>query len=292
MKKKLIITAIILLISSLLVVSVIHTSAAVYVQDGKFKFQLYEDGTAAWAGYISDTADDVIVPRFYDDSTVIGVANFGLQNNSSVKTVDFMEAPDLSSIGMYAFSGCTSLESIVIPGSITSVGVSAFRNCSSLKNVEYYGNNNSVSIEAFYGCSSLESVRLSARLNAIQSRAFAGCSSLKYIELYDTVNYIASNAFDGCDNLTIGCFKNTYVHNYCVENGLDFYLIDGDADYAQGDVNRDTVVDVTDVTVVQQYAALLVEFDEQQLALGDMNGDNVVDISDATAIQRLAAGLQ
>ena len=59
--------------------------------------------------------------------------------------------------------------------------------------------------------------------------------------------------------------------------------------YSMGDVNRDGVVDVNDVTYVQMYAADLIEFDDEQFMHADFNMDNVVDISDATEIQMMIA---
>lgn len=286
MKKKVLISVCFLLISVLIVASVVNASAAVYVQDGKFKYQVFNDGTVAWAGYTSDTVDDVVIPRYYDQSKVVSVANFALENNDKIRSVDFMDAPDLSKIGMYAFNGCSSLESVVVPDSITRVDVSAFRNCASLQSAEFYGNNNTVPVECFYDCEALTNVRLSAYLTSIKSRAFAGCTSLEYLELPDTLNSIAANAFDSDENLTLGVWYGSYAYQYAKDNNVSYILLDG---VKLGDADGDGRISISDVTAIQRHIAEFELLEGIYLYAVDTNRDGVADILDATEIQRLLA---
>lgn len=79
-----------------------------------------------------------------------------------------------------------------------------------------------------------------------------------------------------------------------VQDGSSVVLLAMDAGmggYALGDINRDGVVDVSDATMAQMYAAALVTLDSEQLALGDISGDGIVDVADATLIQMMAAGI-
>ena len=56
-----------------------------------------------------------------------------------------------------------------------------------------------------------------------------------------------------------------------------------------GDVNGDNVVDITDATLIQQYAAETIEFSEAQKKAADVNHDGNVDVSDATMVQMYVA---
>ena len=286
MKKSITAVAAILLTVTIICVSVFGTSAAVYVQDGKFKYQVFDNGTVAWAGYISDAVDDVVIPRFYDQKTVVSVADFGLESNSSVKSVEFMEAPDLERIGKYAFYKCSTLESVLVPSSITDVDISAFRECTALADVTFYGNQNIVPVECFCDCSSLGNVRLSARLISIQSRAFAGCTSLEYLEMSDTIEYIAPNAFDGDENLTLGVWYGSYAYNYAVDNSIPYILLDG---VKLGDTDGDGYININDVTAIQRHLALFEALEGVYLHAADANQNGEVKIDDATVMQEFLA---
>ena len=69
--------------------------------------------------------------------------------------------PDsVTSIGDWAFYGCSGLQSIEIPNSVTSIGDWAFSRCSGLKSIEIPNSVTSIGDWAFYCCSSLSSLTL------------------------------------------------------------------------------------------------------------------------------------
>ena len=84
---------------------------------------------------------------------------------------------------MSAFSRCTGLTSIVIPGSVMEIGDSAFGCCKGLKSVMIEGKLKKIPEYAFSSCSSLESVTLPAGIGNIHLTAFDGCTALKTINV-------------------------------------------------------------------------------------------------------------
>lgn len=86
----------------------------------------------------------------------------------------------LKDIGMGAFFGCTSLESVEIPEGVTNIGWGAFARCASLENVEIPNTVVSISEYAFQE-TALESVMIPDSVTDIAEGVFMDCNFLESI---------------------------------------------------------------------------------------------------------------
>ena len=89
----------------------------------------------------------------------------------------------VTSIGAYAFYGCSSLTSMVIPEGVTSIGSSAFDGCTALTSVVIPEGVTSIGSAAFSGCAALESVVIPEGVTSIGYGAFSACTALEKIEV-------------------------------------------------------------------------------------------------------------
>jgi hypothetical protein len=107
----------------------------------------------------------------------------------------------LKTIGGGAFQGCTRLDSITLPPSLTSISYGAFRGCTGLASITLPPSLTTISYGAFRGCTGLASITLPPSLQTIGDFAFHGCTSLASITLPPSLESISSCAFDGCTSL-------------------------------------------------------------------------------------------
>ena len=131
---------------------------------------------------------------------------------------------NVTSIGSYAFYGCSSLTSVTIPYGVTSMGEYAFANCqglteliipdsvtdiannaftaSGLQSIQLPSGLNSISDRLFYNCNSLTSIIIPNRVTSIGDYAFYWCTKLTSVTIGNGVTSIGADAFYNCSSLT------------------------------------------------------------------------------------------
>ena len=132
--------------------------------------------------------------------------------------------PETVAVNGGAFSGLTSLESVVIPGSVKAVCPNAFEGCTNLKTVELNSGVGAVFGSAFENCTSLNSLTLSDTLVFIGERAFAGTGSLLLVDFPESVRFISGRAFER-SGLTYA-----YIKDPVSWRNTDVVFIGGDAE--------------------------------------------------------------
>ena len=138
---------------------------------------------------------DVVIPE-----GVTSIGNWAFKGCSSLTSVVIPEG--VTSIGDLAFNGCSSLTSVVIPEGVTSINDGAFYKCSSLTSIVIPEGVTYIGREAFRYCSSLTSVVIQEGVTSIGASAFCYCSSLASVVIPESVTSIGTGAFSSCSSLT------------------------------------------------------------------------------------------
>ena len=110
--------------------------------------------------HISDIAAWCAISFGDDDANPLSYAH-NLYLNGELVT-DLVIPNSVTSIGDYAFSGCSGLTSVTIPNNVTSIGWMAFYGCSGLTSVTIPNSVTSIGGYAFLECDGLTSVTIEA----------------------------------------------------------------------------------------------------------------------------------
>jgi hypothetical protein len=237
MKKILSVVLSIILLVTVIPVSTFTASAAISGTCGTNLTWSYNSSTETLAISGTGAMNDYSISTAYDGTDAYVTSAPWSTSYKTMKTV--VISSGVTSIGSFAFYGCTGLTSITIPDPVTSIGYGAFSGCSSLEEItlpfvgdkrhtasdvyqypfgyifgessytggtattqEYYGSStSSTTSSTYYIPSSLKKVTVTD-CNYLQYGAFNNCTRLTSITIPDSVTSIGSYAFYGCTGLT------------------------------------------------------------------------------------------
>ena len=185
--------------------TVYYTDGSYYLSSSSAKISVNEDTLSLnWSDiYGNEFTYDFESDSYYDEisrTLYIFSDSYSDEIPADVQCVIIGDA--VTSIGDYAFSGCTSLKSIAIPDSVTSIGSRAFYGCDSLTSIAIPDSVTSIGRGAFEACTSLTSIAIPDSVTYIGDVAFYNCFSLTSITIPDSVTSIGGWVFMYCPSLT------------------------------------------------------------------------------------------
>ncbi|MGN0454855.1 MAG: leucine-rich repeat protein [Ruminococcus sp.] len=139
---------------------------------------------------------------------------------AGIKSKTYSIPDSVTSISDVAFSGCTSLTSVIIPDSVTSIGGSAFEDCTSLTSVIIPDSVTEIGSRAFKGCTSLTSVIIPESVTSIGDEVFQWCTKFPELSQEDIKNNEAYKYI----KLTVYVYSGSCAERYAERDSYIYYV--------------------------------------------------------------------
>ena len=120
--------------------------------------------------------------------------------NKHIKSVTLNYAGETGIIRKYAFSGCSGIQQLVIPNTITGIETACFSGCTDLKSIDLGSGIKELKDSVFYNCSSLSDIEIPGNIGSMGNYVFSRCTSLTKANIADreTELKLGYYVFDNC----------------------------------------------------------------------------------------------
>lgn len=155
------------------------------------KYQLNQNDMICIITGIGSCSDSTVyIPEYIGECKVIGIADGAFTNTYSIQSVVLPNT--ITSIGESAFAGCTALTTINIPEGVTEIKDGTFTSCVELSKIELPSSITSIGDCAFLFCDKLTKINIPANVTFIHSIAFASCPMLSKITVDENNSFYKS----------------------------------------------------------------------------------------------------
>ncbi len=142
--------------------------------------------------------DSLTSVTFAEGCALESIGEKAFEQCKSLKEFEWSALDRLTVIEPYAFSGCTDLEHVEIPKSLTKIDGWAFNECASLKTVSFAsdGSLEYIGTWVFNKCVSLEDFEIPSTVTYLDGDAFANILNKPFFETVDGVTYLGNWALN------------------------------------------------------------------------------------------------
>ncbi len=217
LKKLLSVVLVVALVFSVMPMGLFNLTASA-ATEGYFTYYI-SNGKAEIDDVSTSISGDVVIPSTLGGYPVTSIGWYAFEGCTGLTSI---EIPDkVTSIGDRAFEGCTGLISVSIPDSVTSIGWCSFEDCDSLANIyisdiaawcninfEHYSSPLNYAEYLYLNGELVTDVVIPQGVTVIPEYAFS-CASLKSVSIPDSVTSIGNYVFKGCTELTSVSIPNS-----------------------------------------------------------------------------------
>ncbi len=171
------------------------------------------------SGVAMYSPSEIIIPSTYENLPVVAIADYAFSGCTTLEKVTIPNS--ITSIGDGAFLWCESLVEIKIPSSVKTIGDLAFNECTSLKKITVdaansnyksssdvlYSKNGSVLIQ-YPPAKDGSDFEIPKGVTSINPYAFSACSKLENVKIEKDVVSIDYRAFYHCTSLKTATLGN------------------------------------------------------------------------------------
>ncbi len=200
-----------LALAAFAVMAVVCAIAAGAETYGDFEYHVNYDGIAKITKYTGD-AKNIEIPAEINGKSVTSIGSYAFRGCTSLTNITIPDS--VTDIYGRAFERCTNLTDITIPSSVTHIGSGVFSGCTSLTEIEVATDNSSyasvngvlydkdkTTIICYPTGKKDKSYKIIDGATSIDSSAFEGNTSLTSVTIPNSVTQIGYGAFEDCTSL-------------------------------------------------------------------------------------------